>query len=345
MKKLFLLSILLSALYGCSFNNLNDEAAEAATRLKIATHIDVRSARKGDTLTVDFNVSGQMKNFTSTIDESGKNVVVRTEDISVYIIKNELASPLAEVQPWLDADSNYMVKMRLNLKCSMTRVDTDKGFRLIFKLLEPDREYDAMQAFGTWQQSYAAATRLAGIKNKASSTEMTFDGTPVYSTGNNGNADYMDIYGVRIPAGNIKYDGVVSSDVAGGKTRLIFKGNASFCIDGTHMTLGKNCGGGYISLFGVTKRKDNKGNEKFMFRLTGRPEITVKTITGVTGLGMKNVRLFGTGLVRYDGDAVFKTEVRRSGGLTWIVFVHDPAYKFRRFYSSGDVLNVVFYKG
>ncbi|WP_303850630.1 hypothetical protein [Seleniivibrio woodruffii] len=343
MKKLLLAAAVLFVLCGCALNDLGDRTANAMTTLKLATHIDIRAARAGDTLTVDFNHDSKTKKFISEIDETGKNIVIRTENIGVYIIKSEVAHPLVNVQPWLAANGDYMVKMRLALKCSMTRVETGSGFRLIFKILEPDYEMSAMQKFGSWVSAYTAATRLAGVKNGKTSTVLTFDGVPVYSKGNNGRADYVDIYGVRIPAGNVKYDGVVSTAILDGKSRLIFRDGADICIEDRKMTVGRSCAG-YTSLFGMTKEKKN-GNEKFMFRLTGRPDITVKTFKGVTGLGIKNMRLFGTGIVRFDGDAVFKTEVRESGGLMWIIFIHDPAYKFRRFFSSGDMLNVVFYKG
>lgn len=340
MRKFLLLAAAALALCGCT---IGAGSAKVMSKMNMVTHIDIRAARVGDTLTVDFIHDSTTKKFTSNIDESGKNIVIMTENIGVYMLNYELASPLVSVRYVLTEDNYYTVEMRLALKCGMTRIETDNGFRLVFRLLEPDYEMSAMQTFGGWVRPYTAATRLAGVKNGKSSTVLTFDGVPVYSKGNNGKANYVDIYDVRIPAGNVKYDGVISTAILDGKSRMIFKNGADICIEDRTMTVGRSCPG-YMSLFGLRKEKKN-GNEKFMFRLTGRPEMTVKTVKGVTGLGMKNVRLFGTGIVRFDGDAVFKTEVRESGGMTWIVFVHDPAYKFRRFFSSGDVLNVVFYKG
>ncbi len=340
MSKFLLLVVAVLTLCGCT---IGAGSAKVMSKMDMITHINIRAARTVDTLTVDFIHDSTTKKFTSKIDESGKNIVIMTENIGAYMMDYELASPLVSVRYALTENNYYTVEMQLALKCSMTRIDTDKGFRLVFKLLEPDYEMSAMQTFGSWVRPYTAATRLAGVKNGKSSTVLTFDGVPVYSKGNNGKANYVDVYNVRIPAGNVKYDGVISTAILDGKSRIIFRNGADICIEDRTMTVGRSCPG-YMSLFGLRKEKKN-GNEKFMLRLTGRPEITVKTVKGVTGLGVKNVRLFGQGIVRFDGDAVFKTEVRESGGMTWIVFVHDPAYKFRRFFSSGDVLNLVFYKG
>jgi hypothetical protein len=320
-----------------------DSVVQSAANVSPVTNVTINSSRSGDNLTVEFAVDSDRIKFTADMDESGKSVVVHTPNIGLYSMTYELTRPLMSVDAYKNENSDYTIKLKLALKCRMTRVDTENGFKLVFAIQETDTEMVAMQAFGTWIRPYVAAGRLTGVRNAPSHTVLNFDGTPVYSIGTEGGVNYADVYNVRIPAGNVKYSGVVDTNILNGKSRLIFKGTPEICVQGTKMTVGRSCAG-YVSLFGVSKEKKSN-NEKFMFRITGRPEISVKTLKGVTGLGMKNVRLFGTGLVRFDGDAVFKTEVRQSGGLTWIVFVHDPAYKFRKFYSSGDVLNVVFYKG
>lgn len=342
MKKFLLLSLLLFTICACATDGSVEKEKKSGV-LNPVTDIVIKADRKGNVLTVDVSMNSKSKVFSAEMDDTGKNVTLRTGNIGLYRLEYETARPLVSVEPVLAENNDYMIKMKLALRCEMSKTDTENGFRLIFRQLEPDTELMAMQAFGSWIRPYTAATRLSGVKNEKSYTVLSFDGIPVYSKGNNGQSNFVDIYDVRIPAGNIKYDGVVSTALLDGKSRIVFKGDANICIKDRKMTLGRSCAG-YMSLFGLSKEKKN-GNEKFMFRLTGRPEITVKTLKGVTGLGMKNVRLFSAGLVRFEGDAVFKTEVRESGGLTWIVFVHDPAYKFRRFYSSGDVLNVVFYKG
>ncbi|WP_415239002.1 hypothetical protein [Seleniivibrio woodruffii] len=313
---------------------------------EIFTVIDMRMipVRNGDVLTLDFLINTDHAKFSAEIDEAGKTVTLKSTTFGYYKLNYDLQRPLTAVSLFNSEQGELTIKMKLALKCSMAKVDTEKGFRIILQLQEEDRELTAMQVFGGWQKGFAAATRLTGVKNTPLLTVLTMDNIPVFSSGSNGNANYLDIYGVRIPAGNVKQKNVSSVEILDGKSRITFKNGGQFCIQDNILTLGTSCGGRYLSLFGFSKNKQS-GTERFRIMLTGRPEITVKTQNGITAFGIKNVKLFGEGMLRFDDDAVTKVEVRLSGGLTWIVFLHDPAYKFRRFFSSDDVLNVVFFKG
>lgn len=312
----------------------------AEIQQKPPVQVDIASAKNGSIMIMTVKSSNPDFEYMADLSRSGRKAVVIMKNQNFVMGNKDLSRPVSGFEV-TEAENSIKFEIYLANRNSMTQENLPEGFRLFFRALEPDMEEVAMELFGRWTDPQLSASRLIGVDNGSDVSVIKMNSTPAYGAGTSGNKNYLDIFGVRIPEGNLKHDSLKAVNSVKGKTRLIFKNGAKFCPEGFNMIIGRQCGG-YNSLLSLEKEITGD-NESFQFILTGRPQVMEKRQKGMTAFGMKNVRVFGEGVRRYDEDKVYKVETRKKDGIVWLVFLHEPELRSRTYF-NGDNFFVVFYR-
>lgn len=302
--------------------------------------VDVSTVKNGNIMVMNIKVSKPDWEYMAGLSKDGRKAVVILRNNTFKLNSQELTRPISKMDV-TEAENVLKLEIYLGNRNKMTEKAEGDSLQLTFRALEPDMEEVAMELFGKWTDPLLSASRLLGIDNGSDVSVIKMNSTPAYGAGTAGNKNYLDIYGVRIPEGNLKHDSLSAVNSVKGKTRLIFKNGAKFCPDKFNMVIGRQCGG-YNSLLSL-KKEINGTNESFEFILTGRPQVMEKRQKGMTAFGMKNVKVFGEGVRRYEDEQVYKVETRKKDGIIWLVFLHEPELRSKTYF-SGDNFFVVFYR-
>lgn len=301
--------------------------------------VDITSEKNGNVTTV-YVTSDFIAYYYFSMDNNTKKFTIDVTGSKFKLGHTNLVRPISGVK-------TSVIENGLRLVLTMGTTETFKyesipwGLKFTMTSQEPDMEAVSMDRYGGWTDSNLGASNLTGIDTQGQISTLNFDGMPRYAQGNDGGRYYLDIYGVYIPQGNIRLSNVTATSSQEDKTRIFFKQRPDICPTGNTMLIGQQCTG-YGSIFGFKKEKKN-GNESFSFTFVGNPQVTERTDDNITAFGFKNMKLFGNGLNRYNDDNVYKMETRSSEGLTWLVFLHQPGMKYKK-YINGDKFFVVFYK-
>ncbi len=306
---------------------------------KEEVRVDVSSVRDDKVLSFDIAIGSNDFEYTAELSVSGRKAVVILKNNKYKMGNLDICRPVSKFDI-TDSENGMKFEIYLANKNTMKQERIGNWIRLTFRALEPDMEMAAMAQFGPWIRPLLAASEYRGVNNREKSSELIFDSYPAYAYGKVGKKYYLDIFGVKIPAGNLKYRNVSAVTTPEGKTRIVLKSPTDFCVDNFNITLGKKCGG-YSSLFGF-KKEIKKGSESFSFNLTGHPPVFEKKMKGLSAFGIKNVKLFGEGMQRYEDDRVYKVETRFTEDMVWLVFLHEPEMTYDYYY-KGDKFFIVFH--
>ena len=334
-KYLFLVLVPLF-LFSCA---IPQEVLSEFNKKPAPAQVDVSADRDGMITRIDIAVGSQDFDYTAEMSKNGRKAVVIIKNGLFKMGSQALCRPISKMNV---TESEQAIKFEIYLagKSELSAERMNNWVRLTFRAMEPDMEMVAMETYGSWIRPLLGAYEYKGVDNGGGRSVIRLNSYPAYATGRAGGRYYLDVYGVRIPAGNVKYSGLTGSTMPEGKSRLLFSSAPDFCVKDFNITLGKRCAG-YSSLFDFRKEVKN-GSESFSCTLTGQPQVMERSMKGLTAFGMRNVRLFGSGMDRYDDEKVYKVETREKDGITWLVFLHEPEMRYKTYF-SGDRFFVVFY--
>ncbi|ADD67085.1 hypothetical protein Dacet_0285 [Denitrovibrio acetiphilus DSM 12809] len=341
MNKILLLVFLLTCVYACTGFQLKPEPLEPPPPPPVSENpVTSYVYRIGGDLNIEFAIADDSWDYTAVMSNDGVTFTLVIKDVEREMGDLEVIRPLKSVDK-TEYPSGFRLVFHLASRHSAYTLKNDLGLKVVLTALDPDMEILSMNTFGSWADPLRPAEAFQGTFADGGKTTVKFDGPPLYSAGEAGGRNYIDVFGVNIIPGTIKHPALVASNNMDGKTRLIFNKKVDVCPDNYSLIIGEKCKG-YSGLSGFRREKNEK-TESFEFRLPGRPDMTVREMNGIVAFGFKDAKLFSKVLQRFAVSYVYKVEAREKDGMLWLIFLYNGDLKYRKYY-SGDRFFVVFYR-
>ena len=328
--------ITLIGFWGCAeVKQVFEKPAPAKTPVSMHAH------RSGDVLHLEFAIADSGWDYTSVLSNDGMTYTLVIKDTDRAIGKINYIRPILDVQQ-KQYPSGFKLVFKLVNKHILSTSKNSSGLSVALTAIEPDVEMLTMRTFGSWADPERPAKQFSGVEYKDGMSQLSFDGTVLYATGEAGGRFFVDIFGMYISQGSVKHKGLAAVNNIDRKTRFIFKNKIDICAEEWMITFGKSCDS-YSGLSGF-KRLKNEKTESFEFSLPGRPEMKIMEKEHIVAFGFKDTKLFSKVFQRYSDGGVYKVEAREKDGMLWLIFLYNGDLKFRKYY-SGDKFFVVFYRG